>query len=374
MKIHSYFINYFNENGKLIENSAVLNPLNVVIEEDVWIGNNVIIFPGTTIGKSAIIGNNNTIKNSVKSGKVVFPKFILFNKYLLNLFSVRFIFYFLNHKIKFKNAIGYNDFFNREISFVLSTGRCGSHSISKILNQHPQIISLHEPLYQQLSVISINYLSGLMNRDEVKYELIKLYLNLPYIYKNTLYVESDQKIAPLAEILLEIFPNSKFIWLIRNPKTFLESARVRGWYLNDEPIFSKDSVLIVPKFYSQGCRLSAVNINRMEKSEWSNLSQDDKILWYWNYWNYLIKCFINNINIEKIFFLKLEEISKESKNILHFFKINLNFDLSIEMTNQMQGHHVGLNSEKKFNCKFYNLNFIEDEYKNNNLRDIKFHS
>ncbi|MEX2566787.1 MAG: hypothetical protein WD431_12650, partial [Cyclobacteriaceae bacterium] len=348
MKIHSYFINYFNENGKLIENSAVLNPLNVVIEEDVWIGNNVIIFPGTTIGKSAIIGNNNTIKNSVKSGKVVFPKFILFNKYLLNLFSVRFIFYFLNHKIKFKNAIGYNDFFNREISFVLSTGRCGSHSISKILNQHPQIISLHEPLYQQLSVISINYLSGLMNRDEVKCELIKLYLNLPYIYKNTLYVESDQKIAPLAEILLEIFPNSKFIWLIRNPKTFLESARVRGWYLNDEPIFSKDSVLIVPKFYSQGCRLSAVNINRMEKSEWSNLSQDDKILWYWNYWNYLIKCFINNINIEKIFFLKLEEISKESKNILHFFKINLNFDLSIEMTNQMQGHHVGLNSEKKF--------------------------
>ena len=43
----------------------------IVIEDNVWIGNNVVIYPGVTIGKGCVIGNATTITRSVAAGKLV---------------------------------------------------------------------------------------------------------------------------------------------------------------------------------------------------------------------------------------------------------------------------------------------------------------
>ncbi|WP_339903368.1 hypothetical protein [uncultured Cyclobacterium sp.] len=363
VEIHSCFICNINTKDPIEEIIDVFIPYNVVIEENVRIGNNVKIYPGVTIGKNTVISDNSIIKQNIKSNITFSPINLLLNE---NNFK------FLNRKKTIDRSYDYKNLSNREISFVLSTGRCGSQSISSFLNQHPQITSLHEPLYQQLSVISTNFLSGLMNREEVKFELIKLYSNLPYYDKSKMYVESDQKIIPIADILLDIFPNSKFIWLIRNPKTFLLSARVRGWYFNDDPIFSNDSVLIVPKFISQGCRITAVNIQNMSESEWNSLSQDDKILWYWNYWNHSIKYFMEKVKKENCFIIKLENISIESNKILNFLNKNLDIDMAVKKTNQMRNNHLNFNKKISINCKLYKLKHLEMMYRNNEPNNISF--
>lgn len=47
----------------------------IVIEDDVWLGHCVVIFPGITIGKSSIIGANSVIKQDVEPFTIVKTNF-----------------------------------------------------------------------------------------------------------------------------------------------------------------------------------------------------------------------------------------------------------------------------------------------------------
>lgn len=44
----------------------------VVIDDDVWIGSNVVILPNTRIGKGAVVGAGSIVTKDVKSGAIVF--------------------------------------------------------------------------------------------------------------------------------------------------------------------------------------------------------------------------------------------------------------------------------------------------------------
>ena len=43
----------------------------IVIEDDVWIGNGVVIYPNVTIGKGSVIGANTVITRDVKPNSIV---------------------------------------------------------------------------------------------------------------------------------------------------------------------------------------------------------------------------------------------------------------------------------------------------------------
>ena len=48
-----------------------LEPQSVIIEDDVWIGQNVIILPGVTVGKGAIVGAGSIVTKNVLAYSVV---------------------------------------------------------------------------------------------------------------------------------------------------------------------------------------------------------------------------------------------------------------------------------------------------------------
>lgn len=50
---------------------SVDEPKEIVIEDDVWIGCNVIIFPGVKIGKGAIVSANSVVKSDIPSCSIV---------------------------------------------------------------------------------------------------------------------------------------------------------------------------------------------------------------------------------------------------------------------------------------------------------------
>lgn len=50
---------------------SIDEPREIIIEDDVWIGCNVLIFPGVKIGKGAIISANSVVKNDVPPCSIV---------------------------------------------------------------------------------------------------------------------------------------------------------------------------------------------------------------------------------------------------------------------------------------------------------------
>lgn len=365
-----------NDESKLKSVDHKIIPGNIIIGEGVWIGMNVCITPGVRIGKGAIIGNGCVISKNVEPGQIIQSKpkgFIdmwdtfLHDKMLLC--RRRLIIKIKSTRVKNHNS---DIFLTEKICFIVSTGRTGSHSISQLSNQHKDIIASHELLHTQLKVISTNYLAGMVNKENVKRELIELYGCLPLYPINKLYLESDQKLVPLIEIIAEIFPNAKFIWLIRSPKAFLRSAKVRGWYINDEPVFKKKTVLIDPTLFSDGCRITAINVNQMSQIEWNGLNQDDRIIWYWNYWNQLIQNFFKKHPVEKAFCIKLEAMNKDYNKIFKFLKVDSNVKVLVEKTNSVKEYHKHQYDRVRFHCELYDLDSIEKDYKKKNQMDLQF--
>lgn len=63
----------FNDTQISIKNQGV-NQKGIVIEDDCWIGSNVIILDGVTIGKGSVIGAGTVVTKDIASGSVVINK------------------------------------------------------------------------------------------------------------------------------------------------------------------------------------------------------------------------------------------------------------------------------------------------------------
>lgn len=66
-----YSSNHRFRNATLLPYDGVYENKPVVIDENVWIGGNVIVVPGTTIGEGAIIGAGAVVSGAVPAGSIV---------------------------------------------------------------------------------------------------------------------------------------------------------------------------------------------------------------------------------------------------------------------------------------------------------------
>jgi maltose O-acetyltransferase len=55
----------------LLQKSYPITAKDVVIEDDVWIGDYAVILPGVTIGKGSVVGAHAVVKEDVPAGSVV---------------------------------------------------------------------------------------------------------------------------------------------------------------------------------------------------------------------------------------------------------------------------------------------------------------
>lgn len=61
----------FSEKNEIIKNQGV-NQKGIIVEDDCWIGSNVIILDGVTIGKGSVIGAGALISKDVPPGSIVY--------------------------------------------------------------------------------------------------------------------------------------------------------------------------------------------------------------------------------------------------------------------------------------------------------------
>lgn len=281
----------------------------VLIGENVWIGKNCVIRPGSIVPSNSIVPDG-TMVNGVYETK--------------------------NLPIREEELLAQID--SSSFVFTFSTGRSGSNAVSSFLGNHSKIDAYHEPFYNQLRVLSANYLSGKLSKNEVKVFLIILYTYTNFLRNKEVYFESDQKLSPFIEILYELFPNAKFIWLMREPDKFLKSAKARKWYAdNDYCEFTEESVIVKPYLTSDGCRIGNLDILekfRIEKI-WNEFNQDDKILWYWDFWNKLIASQMELIPSNQTLLIKLESLNESAKEIFEFLGVE-NEGINPKVTNAVR--------------------------------------
>jgi len=322
----------------------------------------IIIGKGTVIGKGSIIRTG----LNVPPDSVIPPFSIIKNEAdLINILELNNETNLVGEVFDKVSVLEKYELAPEELVFVFSTGRSGSNAIENLANKNPKINAFHEPFYSQLKTLAFEYSAGIIDCKMAESALRKIYYNAPIAKKSKIYLESDQKLVPFIKIISKIFPKAKFIWLIRSPESFLRSAKARGWFLEDYPNFSNGKILITPEIMSDACRATGDYCGEFSSQEWFDLSHDDRILWYWKYWNNLIENQFNDIHNEKII-LKLEEINDRAESFFKFICGEYKSEWHMEVTNKMKKKHIQ-NYSEDVESKHYDIEKLRYKYDQLNI-------
>lgn len=324
--------------GDLIPYDDALIAKPVIIEDGVWIGMNVNILPGVIIGKGAIVSMGTTITKDVLPYSIVGSS----KQSILGYRNKQ----DYDKKVADKKVSTSSGKFYRgdlvgstEIVFVVSTGRSGSMSIVDSFKPYSDILGFHEPFYALFRYYSTEYIAGKISEEEAK-RVITIIWSIFKTQGKKILLISDQKIVPFIKIFCEIEPKAKWIWLIREPVSFVHSAASRGWFDQDEPKFHKERIVLQEKFYSDGVRVTGPMSGEVSKDQWDEMSQVDRILWYWIYWNSLIQNSLSLINEKQTMVLPLSEFSDKKEIVAKFIGVDeVNRDLKISRSNSVKKTH-----------------------------------
>jgi hypothetical protein len=173
--------------------------------------------------------------------------------------------------------------------FFLSTGRCGTKWFSSLLSSDPGLALFHQPTpsmaMQSRTVYEILVKRGGAASEEEKSLIIELFWaarenHLRYTYKTgKRYVETNNYITFFAPFLYEIFPEARFVHLVRHPGEFVRSGVNRNYYTDTH---SDDTKRIEP-------------VTGKIAEKWSTMGQVEKTAWLWNETNLFIRDFLTTI-------------------------------------------------------------------------------
>ncbi|MEA3503960.1 MAG: sulfotransferase [Bacteroidota bacterium] len=164
--------------------------------------------------------------------------------------------------------------------FFLSTGRCGTKWFSEVMKHDKSSKVLHSP-YPVLAVqskLAYEILSDKKAIDKVKIDLLKEIIltarenHLRYSYKtDRRIIETNNYITFFAPVLAELFPQAKFVHLVRHPAEFVRSGLRRDYYTNS----ANDIKRIIPSGISA--------------AEWQECSRIEKISHLWSETNSFVE-------------------------------------------------------------------------------------
>ncbi len=194
--------------------------------------------------------------------------------------------------------------------FVLSTGRCGTQTVSALAELIPDASSHHEP---EPKLIEASYLYFMhlcsdassdfwqqllgINRDELIRQAVR---------SEKVYFETNNRMALLSDLLVSYYPKAKFIHLVRHPCDFVRSGMRRKYYA-DHPW---DFVRIAPQQEEPAY------------TGWKENSQLEKCSWLWARTNSHIDRVLDAVSEERRLFVRSEDIFNNAggtvQNVLSF--------------------------------------------------------
>jgi hypothetical protein len=174
--------------------------------------------------------------------------------------------------------------------FVLNTGRSGSAFVNNLLQNIPDIQSYHEA--SPTMFLQTNYAYHNQEKKEVlqkMFEVARIELMLEASIKNKIFIESNQCMVFFIYQIKALFPNAKFVHLIRHPADFVTSAIKKGWHKNDS-------------VWEYG------RVKMEDDKKWMSLSQIERLGWVWRETHGYIEDF-KSLHPKDFLTLKLEDLT-----------------------------------------------------------------
>jgi hypothetical protein len=194
--------------------------------------------------------------------------------------------------------------------FVLSTGRSGTLLLNELLSISAYAYPLHQPRPELIRVSKLAY-EEIYQKPEIFEEVFRTCreeLVFDAVKFNKIYIETNNRISFFAPVILNVFPNAKFIHLVRHPGDFVRSGIRRKWYSGSH---EHDLGRILP-------------VKGEYKERWSRMSNIEKIGWLWNETNKFIENFTKRVPQNKFLFMKAEQLFKDiniTKKIYEFIEL-----------------------------------------------------
>lgn len=190
--------------------------------------------------------------------------------------------------------------------WVLSTGRCATVTLTRLFQLCTSANSYHEVIPKLFSIGRDAYLyyNDVIKTEKIKNKFLKKRKELfgKAETGNKKYIEIGPHVTFLPYIIDSIFPNSKFIHLVRNPIDVIISGMNRAAYRNH----SSDKLRIRPRPKSEYF------------NDWEKYSQLQKLSWFWMTTNQWIVDFMEGIPKERKLLIHSEDIFEN--NIDNIFK------------------------------------------------------
>ena len=193
--------------------------------------------------------------------------------------------------------------------FVLSTGRCGTKTLTWLMDTHSSVSSHHES-HPQLIEVSYLYFMRLCPEISHRFWQSLLEWNRDSLIKNAwrsdlIYFESNNRFALIADLLASRYKKAKFIHLVRHPYNFVHSAMRRKYYHNHVWDFTR----IHPR------------PGESDVGRWDTLSNVEKCAWLWTQTNIHIQSVLATLPQEQQLFVQSEKIfSGDTKTIRSLFQ------------------------------------------------------
>ncbi len=107
--------------------------------------------------------------------------------------------------------------------FVIGSGRCGTRSLFKIFNKIENVKAYHEYLCELVQKQACKKMMGITNKAQ-NIKFLKEYYESAISYENKpFWIDCSNKLSWFIPELKEIFPNSKFILLLRDGRKVTSS-------------------------------------------------------------------------------------------------------------------------------------------------------
>lgn len=194
--------------------------------------------------------------------------------------------------------------------FVLSTGRCGTKTMSALAGLISDVDSHHEP---NPTLLDASYLYFMQLCPEAPNEFWQQLLGAnrdelirQAAHSGKIYFETNNRMALLCDLLVKYYSRAKFIHLVRHPCDFVRSGMRRNYY-NNHPW---DFVRMIPQQDDPAF------------VRWKESSQLEKCAWLWAKTNSHIDMALENVPEERKLFVRSEDIfnnlGNTVQNVLSF--------------------------------------------------------
>jgi hypothetical protein len=175
--------------------------------------------------------------------------------------------------------------------FCVTTGRSGSLSLALTLNQHPLLCCVHEPYTwmvkesaQRMADDRSNWVPGIAV--------------VPVPTGPQRFGIVDHFLLPWVGELRKTFPNSRWIWLVRDGRAVVRSGVARGWYTDEERAH--------PLTVYQRWRWCGDQMGDVAPEFWNGMTPVERNAWYWGWCNKKIKQALDGL---EPFVLRIEELA-----------------------------------------------------------------